>query len=171
MWISKTQEQITSRKVSTAQAVVVGSASSVKRSEWILTRVSQCSTAFTPGYHVLPSALFGAQPSTHQHQLAPEVPLNSFPLPCAASSSLSNLKEFFFPPPAAPCHAKNWSGAPFYWTDGVGLKPTKLLFRSAFNQRDCFRHHRIVLENRRSDLFPFVLFPVMQWQHKTACLL
>lgn len=71
-------------------------ASSVKRSEWILTRVSQRCEAFTPGYHVLPSALFGAQPRTRRHQLAPEVPLNAFPLPCAASSLPSDWNAFLF---------------------------------------------------------------------------
>lgn len=128
MWISKTQEQITSRKVSTAQAVVVGSASSVKRSEWILTRVSQCSTAFTPGYHVLPSALFGAQPSTHRHQLAPEVPLNSFPLPCAASSSLSNLKEFFFSPSSCPVSRQELERGPFLLDRWGWFKADKITF-------------------------------------------
>lgn len=108
-----------------SSTVVPLGASGVKHSEWILTRASQCSEAFTPGYHVLPSALFGAQPSTHRHQLAPEVPLNAFPLPCAASSSPSNLNDFFFLPPAAPCIR---SGAPSAGQMGVCLKPTKMTF-------------------------------------------
>lgn len=58
---------------------------------------SRCSEAFTPSYHVLPSALFGAQPSTHRHQLAPDVPLNPFLAPvCGPLFTTSDLNEFFF---------------------------------------------------------------------------
>lgn len=46
--------------------------------------------------------LYLEQPSTHRHQLAPKVPLNTFPLSCAASSALPNV--------LLPCHANNWSG-------------------------------------------------------------
>lgn len=115
--------------------MVPDGASSFKPSEWILTRVSQCSEAFAPGYHVLPSALFGAQPSTHRHQLAPEVPTPVWRLVFTVRLDWF----FFFSPPAAPCHARIWSGAPpAGQTGGFVSSRQNDFFKGTFSRKELF---------------------------------